>query len=247
MSFASKPRSCGSKGCWRAAPRPGRSGSSRPCLPDTPAGEPLGTSDARLLPGRASGRGAELVPASQGDPGGRAGHRPLPGAREASRTGPEARSRTRSARRAPSRLPAPGEDRRRPHWGRIPRDPATCRTGRGRQDLPRRHRRQAGVRPSLRPGCAGHRRTRASAHRPDLRLLAGAGSCLHRFSVPARRESSSHRGERGARWSETGPFASSSKSLWRSRSPTAKASLTGTSDRPTSSSTWKGTPISGTS
>ena len=52
--------------------------------------------------------------------------------------------------------------------------------------------------------------------------------------------------ERGSRWSETGRFASSSRSRWRSRSRTAKASSTGTSDRPTSCSTWRGTPISGT-
>ena len=38
------PRDAGSKGCWLAAPRPGRSGSSRPCLPDTPGEKASGAS-----------------------------------------------------------------------------------------------------------------------------------------------------------------------------------------------------------
>ena len=85
------------------------------------------------------------------------------------------------------------------------------------------------------------------AHRPDLRLLAGARSRLHRLSVPARRAAFEPSRREGSRWSETGPFASSSRSRWRSRSPTARGSRTGTSARPTSCSTRKGTPISGTS
>ena len=58
------------------------------------------------------------------------------------------------------------------------------------------------------------------------------GTCAAAAFEPSRRE--------GNRWSGTGSFASSSKSLWRSRSPTARGSRTGTSDRPTSSSTRKG-------
>ena len=53
--------------------------------------------------------------------------------------------------------------------------------------------------------------------------------------------------ERGSRLTETGPYAPSSRSLWRSRSPTARGWRTETSVRPTSSSTRRGTPTSGTS
>ena len=40
---------------------------------------------------------------------------------------------------------------------------------------------------------------------PDLRLLAGAGSCVHRLSVPARRQPSSHGGERGTAGARPAP------------------------------------------
>ncbi len=63
----------------------------------------------------------------------------------------------------------------------------------------------------------------------------------------ARGEPSSHRGTRGAAGAGPGPSRSSSRFRWRSRSPTARGSRTGTLDRPTSCSTRKGTPISGTS
>ena len=83
------------------------------------------------------------------------------------------------------------------HRGRLPGHPTPRRTRRGRQDRSTRASpptRRSSVASTRRPS---HRGPGASAHRPDLRLLAGTGSCLHRVAVPARREPSSARGARG--------------------------------------------------
>ena len=196
------------------------------------------------------GRQAEALrrlPAGQGDPGRRARDRPLPGAREAPRAGPAARSRTRSAGRAAPRLPAPGEDRRRTHGRRLPGDPTPRRARRGREGLPRGHRRRSGLRPALRSGGPSRRRPGASAHRPDLRLLAGARSCLHRLPVPARGEPSSLRGARGVAGAGPGPSRRRADRLGaRVRAP-AGVGARERADRPTSCSTPRATPTSGTS
>ena len=208
---------------------PSDRGVGGPARPTPVEGKPLGPPDAGLLPRGASGRGAELLPASQGDPGGRAGHRSLPGARQASRTGPEAGSRTRSAGRAPSRLPAPGEDRRRTHRGRLPgaSSPTSNATWPSRSSTkaspPTRSSSVASTRmprPSPPWSIRTSPRSTTTGGSPVV-PTSSLGTCAGGAFEPSRRE--------GSRWSETGPFASSSRSLWRSRSPTARASRTGTS------------------
>ena len=116
-----------------------------------------------------------------------------------------------------------------PDGRRLPRDPASRRTRRRREGLPRGRRHRSGVRASVRAGGPGRRRAGAPAHRPDLRLLAGAGPGLRRLPVPAGRQPSSARGARAT--ARPGPgHASSSRSPPRSRSRTGRGSRTGTSD-----------------
>ena len=209
--------------------------------------EPVGSPDAGLLPRGETGGGAAL---------------PTSGSGRSWRTSwastPPRSSRgftNASCSRIPDWICGESPSAATGSWRRSTPDqpgsssgpPAPRRTRRGRQDLPRSHRRRPGVRPSL--------RTRMPRRSPPWSIRTSSPSTTTGGSPAAPTSSlatcaggacARSRSE-GSRWSESGSFASSSRSHWRSRSPTARGSRTGTSCRPTSSSTRRGTPTSGTS
>ncbi len=175
-------------------PRAGRRRGGEVAGRSSTQGTDLAAADARAVPRRSAGGGAERLPACARSPCGRARHRSRTRPRETARADPAARPRARAAGGASPRLPAAGEGRRGPDGRDVPGDPTPRWAGRGDQDRPRAHRVRSVVRTSLRagrPGCGG---PRASAHRPDPRLLAGAWRSVHRDPVPEGRKPPRPRG-----------------------------------------------------